>query len=78
MSTIRIPATNPLRCRKCRPVIWKHQDGWDVYPRSECYPAPDGSMIPAWFDSALVEDAPTRKAAIEELLEWHPIGICLA
>lgn len=66
-------------CRRCRPVLYRHEDGWDAYPASECYALPDGSLIPAWFDAAIVEDAPTRKAAVEELRSLHgPFGTCIA
>lgn len=65
------------RCSNCQPVLFKHEDGWDIYPASECLPAPDGTLVPAWFDAPLVEDEPTRKAALAELAEWHPHGFCL-
>jgi hypothetical protein len=77
MSTIRINTTSAIRCRKCSPVIYRHEDGWDIYPISECYRAPDGTWIPAWFDGSIVQDAETRKAALEELAGWHVLGFCL-
>lgn len=61
----------------CKPVFWRHEDGWDVYPREECMQLTDGSWVPRWFDQFIIEDAPTRKAAAAELKEWHVFGICL-
>ena len=60
----------------CEPVYWKHEDGWDIYKKSDCnfY---GGSWIPRWFDCAIAEDLPTRKAAEEELATFHVLGICL-
>lgn len=61
----------------CKPVFWKHEDGWDVYPRSECMQLADGSWVPKWFDSPIVEDARTRKEASAEIADFHVLGICL-
>jgi hypothetical protein len=66
-----------IRCRKCTPVVWHHADGWDVYPGSECQRTEAGALVPRWFDAPIVEDFPTRKAALAELAEWHPFGVCL-
>lgn len=66
-------------CRACKPVLFRHEDGWDIYPRSECYMTHDGTYIPAWFDQPIVTDAPTRAAAIREWAEFHPgLGFCIA
>ena len=65
------------RCRACSPVVWRHEDGWDVYPGSECQRTENGQLVPRWFDAPIVEDAATRKAALTALAEWHPCGICL-
>ena len=67
-----------IRCRTCTPVVWHHADGWDVYPGTECYqPNGTGRRVPRWFDSPIVEDAPTRVDALNQLAEWHPHGLCL-
>jgi hypothetical protein len=63
-------------CRTCQPVAFKHADGWDIYPKSECHKV-EGEWIPAWFDCAIVEDAPTRKAAFDEWRKAHFMGICM-
>lgn len=65
-----------LACRKCDPVIWKHEDGWDIYPGRETYRL-GTERIPAWFDAPLIEDAPTKTAAVAEWREMHALGFCL-
>lgn len=61
----------------CKPVLWKHDDGWDVYARRQCDRAEDGTWVPRWFDDAAVEDAPTKRAALVELANMHLLGICM-
>lgn len=63
-------------CPICKPVAYKHEDGWDIYPKSECYKL-GTDWIPAWFDSAIVEDALTRTAAFIEWRKAHIFGICM-
>ncbi len=60
----------------CEIVYWKHDDGWDVYPQSECRKV-DGRWIPNWFDCFIIEDAPTKKDAINAINELHILGVCL-
>lgn len=60
----------------CNPVIWKHEDGWDVYAQEECAHV-NGAWVPQWFDNPMVEDAPTKAAALKELQDWHVLGICM-
>lgn len=61
----------------CNIVYWKHDDGWDVFRRSDCFKNWDGSFVPTGFDCALIEDYPTKQAAIVEMKDWHKYGICL-
>lgn len=61
----------------CKPVLWKHGDGWDVYTREQCQKAEDGTLVPTWFDDAIIEDAPTKRAALTELAQMHILGICI-
>lgn len=58
------------RCKICRPVLFKHDDGWDIYSARDCYEV-GGELIPRWFDRPLVQDAPTKAAAIAEWKEMH-------
>ena len=60
----------------CKPVFFKHEDGWDIYSASECA-IQNGELVPKWFDSAIVEDAKTKKVATEQFEGMHPLGICL-
>jgi hypothetical protein len=64
------------QCKVCKPVFYKHEDGWDAYPQRECYRL-NGEWIPAWFDGFLVEDAPTKAAAQKEVDSLHLFGMCL-
>lgn len=66
-----------MRCRQCKPVLFRHEDGWDFYPAAECQRAESGELVPAWFDAPIVLDAKTRKDALAELAIWHPHGVCL-
>lgn len=60
----------------CKPVLWKHEDGWDVYAQEDC--ALIGTKwIPKWFDAPLVEDAQTKADAVREVADWHLLGVCL-
>jgi hypothetical protein len=63
-------------CAKCKPVAFKHEDGWDIYPKSECQNI-NGKWIPKFFDCAIVEDAKTKKEAFDEWRKSHLFGICL-
>lgn len=60
----------------CNLVYWKHDDGWDVFKKSDCYFV-ENQWVPKWFDTALVEDEPTKQSAINEMRDWHKFGICL-
>lgn len=62
--------------RCCELVYWKHDDGWDVFRKSDCYKL-DDQWIPSWFDTALIEDYPTKQSAIDEMRDWHKFGFCL-
>jgi hypothetical protein len=67
-----------IKCKKCQPVFHSHDMGWDVFRKSQCYVDPhSGKMIPAWYDYPIVEDFPTRAAAVIEFNEYHPWGVCL-
>jgi len=65
----------------CKPVYFRHEDGWDVYPKSECHQPlwaqGNTTWIPRWFDEAIIEDAPTKLAAQKEMADLHPFGLCL-
>jgi hypothetical protein len=65
--------------RCCDIVYWKHEDGWDAYRREDCHQWMSERWIPRWFDCAIVEDAPTKKAAQQEIEEHHIdiLGVCL-
>jgi hypothetical protein len=63
-----------MKC--CSLVYWKHEDGWDVFRKSDCYEL-NGKWIPSWFDTALIEDYPTKQKAIDEMRDWHKHGFCL-
>ena len=69
---------NMVRCTKCQIVYFRHDDGWDIYKAEDCYKI-NGHLVPRWFDCAIVEDAPTKKAAYEEWKGYHikELGICL-
>lgn len=75
---MRLPTINPTKCRKCKPVFFKHEDGWDVYSEKDCYSLQDGSLHPRWYDNCIVEDAPTKRNAIEQLATLHTFGMCIA
>lgn len=60
----------------CEPVYWKHEDGWDIYNKSDCYLI-NGHYVPRWFDNFIVEDLPTKKAAMQEVKDRHVLGVCL-
>lgn len=64
----------PKKC--CDLVYWKHDDGWDVFLKSDCQRLSDGTFVPRWFDCQIVEDAPTKKAARAEIAELHQV-FCL-
>lgn len=59
-----------MKCKVCRPVLFKHDDGWDIYSARDCYEV-GGELIPRAFDRPLVLDAPTKAAAIEEWKDGH-------
>jgi len=63
-------------CPVCKPVVFKHDDGWDIYPQADCEKI-NGSWIPRFFDNPIVEDAKTKKEAFIEFNKCHAIGICL-
>jgi hypothetical protein len=65
-----------MKCKVCKPVYFKHDMGWDVYPQSECYRF-NGEWIPAWFDGFIFEDMPSKAEAMRELAKFHLLGICL-
>ena len=65
-----------MKCKKCKVIFWKHQDGWDVYRQSDCSWYGD-KWIPDWFDDFIIEDAPTKKNATEQLAGFHVLGVCL-
>jgi hypothetical protein len=60
----------------CDPILWKHEDGWDVYAREDCHNV-GGAWVPKWFDVAMVEDAATKAAAMREIAQGHVLGICI-
>lgn len=60
----------------CKPVYWKHDEGWDVY-RQSSFSWINSRWIPDWFDDFIIEDAPTKKNAIEQFAGFHVLGICL-
>ena len=64
------------RCEKCQPVLFRHIDGWDIYPAGECHEV-NGRQVPAWFDAWIVEGAATKEQAWVEFDRRHPLGICL-
>lgn len=63
-----------MKC--CNLIYWKHEDGWDVYRREDCYQVAQ-TWVPTWFDTAVVEDLPTKAEAIKEMKDWHKNGFCL-
>lgn len=63
-------------CRNCRPVYFKHEDGWDAYRREDCERI-GNTWIPSFFDRPLSIDQPTKAAAIREVADLHPAGLCL-
>ena len=65
-----------FRERCCDLVYWKHEDGWDVYRRSDCREI-NGHWVPNWFDDFVIEDAPTKAEAMAEIKSRHILGICL-
>lgn len=65
-------------CKACRPLFWRHADGWDVYPHWETYIDPHTrKRTPRWFDGFIVEDAPTRDEAVRLWQESHLLGYCI-
>jgi len=63
--------------RKCCDVVyWKHNEGWDAYKKGDCQFV-NNHWVPNWFDSFIVEDAPTKKDAIKSINELHILGVCL-
>jgi hypothetical protein len=50
--------------------------GWDCYDKTECHKF-QGTWLPRWFDKPVVEDAPTKKDARQQIKELHILGICL-
>tara|TARA_R110000868_G_scaffold88699_2_gene247126 strand:- start:6653 stop:6859 length:207 start_codon:yes stop_codon:yes gene_type:complete len=60
----------------CEIIYWKHDQGWDAYQIQDCTEY-NGKAIPKWFDCAVVESAPTKAKAKQEIKELHPLGICL-
>jgi hypothetical protein len=73
---VLIDKENKLMKRCCDLVYWKHEDGWDVYHRSECQQI-NGAWVPNWFDNFVIEDAPTKAAAKAEIASRHLLGMCL-
>ena len=65
-----------MKCKKCDVVYWKHDDGWDAYNKRDCRFI-NGHWVPEWFDVAIIEDLPTKKAAQQQIKEYHVLGICL-
>lgn len=61
----------------CSLIYWKHDDGWDVFRRSDCFKNWDGTFVPKSFDCALIEDQETKQQAIKEMKDWHRFGFCL-
>jgi len=65
-----------MKMKCCQPIFWKHDEGWDVYKKTDC--TKHGStFVPTWFDCAIIEDAKTKSDAMNQLKELHPLGICL-
>ena len=62
--------------RCCDIVYWKHEDGWDAYNKCDCQWI-NGKWIPNWFDNFVIEDAPTKAAAVQQIKEMHILGLCL-
>ena len=67
----------------CKPVLFKHEDGWDAYPLEDCVllPKPDLSGFQwtiAFFDNPLVEDVASRAEVYKTLKADHPFGICMS
>ena len=66
----------PINCRACKPVVFRHEDGVDIYRARDCEMI-DGHLVP-FFVNHLVEDARNITEAKAQLAEWHPFGVCLA
>ena len=60
----------------CEVVYFKHDMGWDCYDKSECHKF-QGTWLPRWFDNPIVEDAPTKKDATQQIKDMHFLGMCL-
>jgi hypothetical protein len=73
-ANVSVGGGNEMKC--CDLVYWKHEDGWDVYNRSDCRSV-NGVLVPNWFDNFVIEDAPTKAAAVAEIKSQHFFGICL-
>ena len=65
-----------MKVNCCDPIYWKHEDGWDVYLKSNCRKI-NGQYVPNWFDDFVIEDMPTKSAAIKQIMERHIFGLCL-
>jgi hypothetical protein len=50
--------------------------GWDCYDKTECHKF-QGAWLPLWFDNPIVEDAPTKKDATQQIKDLHILGVCL-
>ena len=61
----------------CKPVLWQHEDGWDIYPSTECHWS-NGHFVPAWFDGFILEDLASKAVAYQQLRDLHVVGVCLA
>ncbi len=65
-----------LMSKCCEVVYFKHDMGWDCYDKTECYKF-QGAWLPRWFDNPVVEDAPTKKDATQQIKDLHILGVCL-
>lgn len=75
-ANVSVDGGKKMKTKCCDLVYWKHEDGWDVYNRSDCRSV-NGALVPNWFDNFVIEDAPTKAAAIAEIKSQHFFGICL-
>ena len=58
-------------------MFYKHEDGWDVFKKSDCYYIDQyKTWFPSWFDSYVIEDAPTKADAMKQLQGMHILGMC--
>lgn len=69
-----------MRCTKCTPFFFKHEDGWDVFRKADTELDWD-VRVPSDFGAQIIEDAPTRKIAKElyeeQMRSAHFFGMCL-